>query len=787
MKRKQSAAALAAAVILLLTIFGIFLLRREVERRRVLHPADHGPRPPEGGIPPVEQWTDVFAASSAGELVDLLERIEKEHPDLYSRWSLAYLHARALASEGEEGAAAEKLAPFLKPGHPWRDRALYHRAAAASGAEASRYRTQLLTDYEDSAYRETAIDEEIESLSTLDETGPLLAFAARIAPSAPTSRRRDVSARIVETLAADGEDDEARRRGVALLKGLATDDAAGRVARAFAEHDLIEGLNAAELSLLAAAFQHHREYDRAIELTRQLLRSGYDDERQFALGRACFGKENFDAAEAAYRDGAAKAKTAEWKVTFFFHASRAAQLRGDDRNAEALMTQAIAVKGNFDATRAALTQRLRTRLHQKRDREAAADLALLRRIAPDKRSYLDGALAYGVAMVARGQRDSAIRAFDSIPRSLINDYDEAELAYWRGRALESSNPAAALDAYLTALRQEGRTLFSTFARQRLATPAMATEVAAAIRSRDAEVAKLLREDKREKRYDLARRLQTDRLLLTSGDRAPQLKTLAAIYRQIPGYREILELKPAALPRFPEVDPSDHPSLLMAMGLHDDAVETIRERWDLRPERDALTRSRAMYLAGSSRESIYAIEILMRSVPDDFAFALLPPPVQQLLYPRYFHGFIVEDAKRHDADPVLLLSLMREESRFDPRARSQAAARGLLQFIITTARDIGRAVGLVELTPDDLYDPRVIIRLGAGYVGELSETLGGNHHRVAAAYNAGPFQSRLWARLQSAPGDDYFLTAVNFDETKHYVRKVMTSYARYREVYGAGGD
>ncbi|HEX2121467.1 MAG TPA: lytic transglycosylase domain-containing protein, partial [Thermoanaerobaculia bacterium] len=157
-------------------------------------------------------------------------------------------------------------------------------------------------------------------------------------------------------------------------------------------------------------------------------------------------------------------------------------------------------------------------------------------------------------------------------------------------------------------------------------------------------------------------------------------------------------------------------------------------------------------------------------------------VSRLLYPRYFFPFIAADAKRYEADPALVLSIMREESRFNPRAKSQAAARGLLQFIITTARDIGRDVGLVDVAPEDLYDPRVIIRLGAKYIGELTEQFGGNRYRAAGAYNAGPKQVALWTRLQPAAGDDYFLTAINFDETKHYVRKVMNSYERYGAVY-----
>ena len=54
--------------------------------------------------------------------------------------------------------------------------------------------------------------------------------------------------------------------------------------------------------------------------------------------------------------------------------------------------------------------------------------------------------------------------------------------------------------------------------------------------------------------------------------------------------------------------------------------------------------------------------------------------------------------------------------------------------------------------------------------------------MAAAYNAGPNQARLWARMAPAPGDDMFLSAINFDETKDYVRKVLNSYERYGEIY-----
>jgi len=130
----------------------------------------------------------------------------------------------------------------------------------------------------------------------------------------------------------------------------------------------------------------------------------------------------------------------------------------------------------------------------------------------------------------------------------------------------------------------------------------------------------------------------------------------------------------------------------------------------------------------------------------------------------------------------VLAIMREESRFNPRAKSEAAARGLLQFIITTARDIGREAGLVDVTPDDLYDPRIIIRLGAKYIGTLLARFENDRYAASAAYNAGPNQVALWQRTALGAGDDFLVTAINFDETKDYVRKVMSSYAQYEEIY-----
>ena len=838
-RNKRFVLAVAAALLLVVSLITVLAVRERVQRRRVFRPAagEEKPLPPKG-VPPVEQWSEAFRVTDSEELVALLREIERKHPDLYKKWSLAYLHARALAEEDDDDAVA-KLAPFLEKGHPFRDRALFHRASLAEDAEASGFRTTLIVEHADSIYRDEAVDEELEYLAGLGDPKPLVDFANRIASSASTERRREMSARIVEALAEEKQLDAAFTRGMALLRGGIGDDAADRVTRSLDRPEIIRRLNAEQLALFGETFQRHRHYDRAIAFLQLAIqhtsriakpaapqkaamlqakkkkktppkkkaaatkkKAGASkkkaapppkpapppnprarlDELEFALGRSHFGAEQYAEAQAVYVRGARATPNPSQKATFFWHAARSAQLRNDDATAENLMTAAIAVKGKHPATTAALTQRLRTRLKGRHFAEAATDLALLRRMAPNERAVLDGSLAYAVGMLAAGNANAALSVLNSVPLNLRDDYDDAEFAYWSARAQESRDLRAAFRSYLAVLRADAPSHFAYFARTRLDSPALAPKVAQELKTREAEVAKTIAA----KQFDAAKTMQTDRILLSSQDRARQLEILRSIYLQLPAYREILELKPAELPRFPTVDADDSNSLLMAMGLHDEAVPAIEKRFALRPASTALSRSYALNLGSASRESIYAIEVMMKSVPSDFHPDLLPGVVRQLLYPRYFYAFIAADAKRYEADPSLVLSIMREESRFNPRAKSQAAARGLLQFIITTARDIGRDVGLVDVDPEDLYDPRVIIRLGAKYISELSETFAGNRYRATAAYNAGPKQVALWLRMQPGEGDDYFLTAVNFDETKHYVRKVMNSYERYGEIYGQAG-
>jgi soluble lytic murein transglycosylase-like protein len=780
-----------AVVVVLAALLAIIVVRQGAARHRVFRaaPAETRPKPPSAELRAPNEWSEQFreleASGRWSDLASLLDRIAKTHANEYSQWSLAYLNARALIENNEPADAATKLAPFLAAGNPFRDLALYHQAeiddARGNHADASRNRQTLIFASPSSLYRDQAIDDESEHLSR-GGPKPIIDFAAKLFQTASTSRRRDLTARIVESTLRAGDANVALARGIPLLQGGTLDDASDRASRALDQPALVARMNGPQLLLMGESMQNHRHFDRAVALLSAALRAMPQrrEDLTFAIGRSYFGNEQFAQAQQTYLRGAASTAVPKWKATFLWHASRAAQLQGDDQTAEALMTQVLALPGRFDSTGPAVTQRIRTRLKQRRFAEAASDMAFVRKNWPRDHTLVEASLAYALSMLGAGNNGAAVVTLNSIPRNLLDKFEPYEIDYWRARALESSNPPAAFGAYLNVLRATQPTHFAYFARQRLDAPAMQPKLQEALATRDAEIARLVAAGN----WVVAKQVATDRILLSSTNHVAELKRLAGIYQHLPEYANILNLQPEAFPRFPIAN-ADRASLLMAMGLYDEAADNITHRYPLRPLKSALTQSLALNRGNASKESIFAIEILMNSVPRDYIPELLPLTVRQLLYPRYFYDYISNDAKSFGADPTLVLAIMREESRFNPRAKSEAAARGLLQFIITTARQIGRDVGLLDVDPEDLYDPRVIIRLGAKYISTLSRDFANDHYNVAASYNAGPKQTALWSRLAPAAGDDYFLSAINFDETKQYVRKVMNSYKRYVEIYGNG--
>ena len=169
----------------------------------------------------------------------------------------------------------------------------------------------------------------------------------------------------------------------------------------------------------------------------------------------------------------------------------------------------------------------------------------------------------------------------------------------------------------------------------------------------------------------------------------------------------------------------------------------------------------------------------RGLPDDFL---------KMAYPRPFWDTVVEAARAHGADPVLLVSLMRSESRFDPAARSAVGAVGLLQIMPYTAEALAERAGVGDILAggvDDatLAEPRVNIAIAARLNADLLELFDGSHLPVIASYNAGEDRAGEWWTAATGLRDDFFVDSIPYTETRNFARGVRANYAAYERIYG----
>jgi soluble lytic murein transglycosylase len=153
------------------------------------------------------------------------------------------------------------------------------------------------------------------------------------------------------------------------------------------------------------------------------------------------------------------------------------------------------------------------------------------------------------------------------------------------------------------------------------------------------------------------------------------------------------------------------------------------------------------------------------------------------YPRAYWPRVTAAADAARLDPFVVLSLMRQESLFDPRAASPAAAYGLMQLLTTTAsRVAGRPVDATAL-----FDPTTNITLGTRYLRQLLDRFNGDLAKALAAYNGGEDAVTKWEHRAPGAATDEFVETISYRETRHYVKTVLGNYRRYRRLYGAPGE
>ncbi len=165
---------------------------------------------------------------------------------------------------------------------------------------------------------------------------------------------------------------------------------------------------------------------------------------------------------------------------------------------------------------------------------------------------------------------------------------------------------------------------------------------------------------------------------------------------------------------------------------------------------------------------------------------LTPAVAAALFPLPYRAVLEAEAAEDCLDPLLLAAIVRQESHFNPDARSAAGARGLSQLLPVTAREMSRRLRIRPFDERWLEVPDFNLHFGARYLRDRVARGALPLAVLLASYNAGPRRIAQWKRWPGYDDPDLFIAELPIAETSDYVGRVFAAYAWYHRLYGASG-
>lgn len=156
-----------------------------------------------------------------------------------------------------------------------------------------------------------------------------------------------------------------------------------------------------------------------------------------------------------------------------------------------------------------------------------------------------------------------------------------------------------------------------------------------------------------------------------------------------------------------------------------------------------------------------------------------PEYWYALFPFPFYQSILSWSQQRQLNPVLVTSLIRQESRFETDIRSPVGAVGLMQVMPKTGEWIAKQLQLKEYS---LTDPQDNIKLGTWYLDHTHQEYDNNSLLAIASYNAGPGNVAQWLERYRTSDPDVFVEKIPFRETKGYVESVFGNYWNYLRIY-----
>ncbi len=156
-----------------------------------------------------------------------------------------------------------------------------------------------------------------------------------------------------------------------------------------------------------------------------------------------------------------------------------------------------------------------------------------------------------------------------------------------------------------------------------------------------------------------------------------------------------------------------------------------------------------------------------------------PEYWHALFPFPFYETIIDWSQKRQLNPLLVTSLIRQESRFEPEIASPVGAKGLMQVMPATGEWVANKISLKDYS---LSNPNDNVNLGTWYLNYTHDTYSNNSLLAIASYNAGPGNVSKWVRRYQVSDPDVFVEKIPFRETKGYVESVFGNYWNYLRIY-----
>jgi soluble lytic murein transglycosylase len=596
----------------------------------------------------------------------------------------------------------------------------------------------------------------------------------------PPPERRQIQLAEADCELHGGSPEIARTLLVSLLDENRQDD----TARAAADHlqTLVTTTERGRVPLLLGlTFFDHREFERSLRQLGHILGtegsgkppSAHElTEAKYALARCHFWQGRYLQAAQVFHELAESARAASDRARNLLQEARCYEMAGQRERAAATFRLCFLAEPDGDQSPTALISQLRLEFRNGNESAALPLFETLSAHPAWRDSARRAALFLAVSDLVRGRGDRAGAWLDRAANG-VRDDERPEISYWRGRLAElAGRPNDAVDSYLALFRIDASHPLAQSAFVRLGKEPLAA-VAAALGHR---LGSSRRAD------DLA----GARFLLHTDD--PVRRTAERRLRQLldsdPVTQPFIRMAPTTVATW-ELwhSPIKRPEeMFLALGIFAEGAAAVREHFPPSDPSAALTGAELLARAGEVSRSILLAEAVRERLPDRLPLDLLPTIFQQLLYPFTYREPILAESRLRGVDPRLLAALIRAESRFDRQALSPAAARGLTQFSLPSARHVAGELGMAHLDPDDLYRPEVAIDLGGAYLAGLLKRSGGMAHLAIAAYNSGEPEAKLWQTYCFSKEPEEYYSKVSFRETRSYLARVLSNWVQYRRLY-----